>query len=116
MHHTHDAHLINGVAKALFTGAPSALLARTCGVPKATARSWRRRGRAPLSVLRQLHYLLQARVAEINDFWRQLGIEIARREGEPPRRRGFFVVDPLTGQNRQNRRGRPRRVVSRSGD
>jgi hypothetical protein len=34
--------------------------------------------------------------------------EIMRREGEGPVRRGFFRVDPLTGQNRQNRLGRPR--------
>jgi hypothetical protein len=34
---------------------------------------------------------------------------IAKREGEPPRRRGFFVVDPATGQNRANRLGRPKK-------
>jgi hypothetical protein len=55
--------------------------------------------------------MLQARAAEWNTLWREFGIEIARREGEAPRRRGFFVVDPTTGQNRQNRLGRPRRLV-----
>jgi len=29
----------------------------------------------------------------------------------PPHRRGFFVIDPLTGQNKQNRLGRPWRVI-----
>src|SRR5262249_55675480 len=32
-------------------------------------------------------------------------------EGEPPRRRGFFIVDPLIGQHRQNRLGRPKKQV-----
>ena len=42
----------------------------------------------------------------------ELEILIAKREGEPPRRRGFFVVGPATGQNKQNRRGRPKRHSS----
>jgi hypothetical protein len=41
---------------------------------------------------------------------RQLDILIAKRTGEPPRRRGFFVVDPATGQNKQNRLERSRRA------
>jgi hypothetical protein len=79
-----DARLIFRAAQALFAGAPNASLARVCGVPKATARSWRQgRRRAPLPVLRQLHSMLQARAAECDDLWRELGIEIPRREGEP---------------------------------
>jgi hypothetical protein len=39
---------------------------------------------------------------------RELDILIGKRMGEPPYRRGFFVVDPLTGQNKQNRLGRPK--------
>lgn len=109
----HDsADLLNRAARALFMGCPSALLALHCGVPaaKSTARSWRQgHRRAPLPVLRRIHRLLQERAAECYHLWRLLGIEIAKREGEPPRRRGFFVIDPITGQNRQNRRGRPRR-------
>jgi len=111
MQHRGDACLLDRAVRALFSGAPSALLAAEMSVPKATARSWRRHRRAPMPVYRRIHRLLQERAAECYDLWRLLGIEIAKREGEPPRRRGFFVIDPLTGQNRQNRRGRPRRAL-----
>ena len=37
---------------------------------------------------------------------RQLDILIGKRMGEGLRRRGFFVVELLTGQNKQNRLGR----------
>ena len=106
-----DACLLDRAVLALFPSAPSALLAAEMSVPKATARSWRRHRRAPMPIYRRIHRLLQERAAECNDLWRLLGIEIAKREGEPPRRRGFFVVDPATGQNKQNRRGRPRRSL-----
>ena len=36
--------------------------------------------------------MLQARAAESNDLWRELGIEIPRREGEPPRRRAVKLL------------------------
>ncbi len=115
MHHRHDAHLLDSAAQALFAGAPNALLARACGVRKPTVRSWRKGyRRAPLSVLRQVRLKLQARAAECNDIWRQLGIEIARREGEAPRRpRGFMEVRERDGpgsmpRDARNRRGRPR--------
>jgi hypothetical protein len=110
-----DAELINRAAVALFTGAPSALLARSCDarVAKATARSWRRRGRAPLPVLRRLRLMLQARCVECNELLRDLGIEIARREGEAPRRpRGFQIVADWDGtgvlRDRRWRGGRSR--------
>jgi hypothetical protein len=65
MPHPDDARLICRASEALFPGAPSALLARSCDkpVPKATARSWRQgRRRAPLPVLRRIHRLLQERL------------------------------------------------------
>ena len=65
-----------------------------------------------MPVYKRIHRLLQERAAECYDLWRLLGIEIAKREGEPPRRRGFFVIDPVTGQNKQNRLGRPKRDSS----
>jgi SNF2 family DNA or RNA helicase len=55
------------------------------------------------SRIRLLHAELQRRGAECFSTLRELEILIAKREGEPPRRRGFFVVDPATGQNKQNR-------------
>jgi len=114
MHRTYDAHLLDGAAQALFAGAPNALLARACSVPKETARSWRQgHRRAPLSVLRQLHLMLQARAAECNSLWREFGIEIARRQGEPPHRRGFMEIRERDGpgsvpRDARNRSGRPK--------
>jgi hypothetical protein len=117
MQHRDDADLINRAARALFTGAPSALLARSCDVrvAKATARSWRQgHRRAPVRVLKQLCLMLLARCVECNELLRDFGIEIARREGEPPRRpRGFQIVADWDGtgimRDRRNRRGRPRK-------
>jgi hypothetical protein len=62
--------------------------------------------------------MLQARCVECNELWRDLGIEIARREGEPTRRpRGFQVVADWDGtgilRDRRNRLGKCR-VQSRS--
>jgi hypothetical protein len=112
-----DAELINRAALALFRGAPNALLASECDalVAKSTARSWRRRGRAPVSVLRKLLLLLRLRCVECNELLRDLGIEIARREGEGPRRpRGFQIIADWDGtgimRDRRNRLGRPRKV------
>src|SRR5271166_3600121 len=86
MRHPHDADLIYRAAQALFAGAPNALLARECDklVAKATARSWRQgHRRAPVSVLKNLRLMLQARAAECYSLCREFDIEIARREGEP---------------------------------
>jgi hypothetical protein len=45
-----------------------------------------------MRVYRHIHRLLQERAAECYDLWRLLGIEIAKREGEPPRRWGFMEI------------------------
>jgi hypothetical protein len=117
MQHRDDADLINRAARALFTGAPNALLARSCEVlvAKATARSWRQgHRRAPVSVLKKLQLLLRLRCVECNELLRDFGIEIARREGEGPRRpRGFQIVADWDGtgimRDRRNRLGRPKK-------
>jgi hypothetical protein len=99
--------LLDRAALLLWPDAPSVRLAGIAGRPKSTARSWRSaRRRAPDRVLSLIRAELQARGSEIFSLLREFDIEIARRPGEPPRRRGFFTVDPLTGQNRQNRIGR----------
>jgi hypothetical protein len=121
MHRTGDARLLDRAARALFEGAPSALLARSCDtlVAKATARSWRQgHRRAPLPVLRQLRAKLQARAAECNSLCRDLDFEIARREGEPLHGRGFMEIRERDGpgtvpRDGRNRLGRPRRPKPR---
>jgi hypothetical protein len=121
MQHPRYADLINRAAHALFTGAPSALLARELGVfyPKATARSWRQgHRRAPLSVLKTLLRRLQARGAECHSLCREFDIEIARREGEPPSKRrgpGFMEIRERDGpgskpRDGRNRLGRPKKI------
>jgi hypothetical protein len=105
-----DSTIVDMAVGLLFPAVPNSLLGRAARVPKSTARSWRRHRRPPMSVLKLLRAELQRRGAECFSTLRELEILIAKREGEPPRRRGFFVIDPFTGQNRQNRLGRPRRL------
>src|SRR5215472_5706913 len=105
---TPDSTIVDTAVGLLFPAAPNSSLGRATGVAKSTARSWRRHRRPPMTALKLLRTELQRRGAECFSTLRELEILIAKREGEPPRRRGFFVVDPLTGQNKQNRFGRPR--------
>ena len=100
MHHPFDAGLIDRAARTLFAGAPTSLLARSCGVlvAKATARDWRRdRRRAPKPVLKRLRELAQIRAAECGVLCRDLDNAIARREGEFIPRRGFMEVRERDG-------------------
>src|SRR5215831_15381138 len=105
-----DSTIVDIAVGLLFPAAPNSLLSRMARVPKSTARSWRRHRRPPMAALKLLRTELQRRGAECFSTLRELEILIAKREGEPPRRRGFFVVDPATGQNKQNRLGRPKRI------
>jgi len=118
MQHPHYADLLNRAAQALFAGAPTALLARECGVfvAKATARSWRQgHRRAPVPVLKKLRLMLQIRAATCSSLCRDFDLEIARREGEPHWKRrgpGFMEVRERDGpgsvpRDGRNRRGRP---------
>jgi hypothetical protein len=119
MRHRDAARLIFRAAQVLFPDAPNAALARRCGVPKATVRSWRRgHRRPPKDVLEGIRLLLQARAAQCNELWREYGIEIARRDGEHFHRRGFMEIRERDGpgskpRDGRNRRGRPRRGVVR---
>jgi len=113
-----DAGLLDRAARLLFAGAPSALLADSCGGrwAKSTVRSWRQgHRRAPVSVLKHLHHMLQVHSAESNELWTLFGNEIARREYPPPTApRGFMEIRERDGpgskpRDGRNRRGRPRR-------
>jgi peroxiredoxin len=44
------------------------------------------------------------------DLARQLDNYIQQREREPPRARGFMLLDPATGLDKRNYRGRPRKL------
>ncbi len=59
--------------------------------------------------------MLQLRCVECNVLLRDFGIEIARREGEPPRRRGFMEIRERDGpgtvpRDARHRRGRPKKL------
>jgi len=111
MPHTDDARLLDRAARLLFAGMPTALLAGMARAPKATAKSWRQgRRRAPIRVVRQLLPLLQAHAAECNSLHRDIENWIFVREVEPRHRGGFCAIDPLTGLDKRNRRGRPSRT------
>jgi hypothetical protein len=74
----------------------------------------RRARGAPKPVLRQIRLMLQARAAECYALCGEFDREIARRDGEPPRRRGFMEVRERDGpgsipRDGRNRRGRPRK-------
>jgi hypothetical protein len=87
-----DSTIVDLAVGLLFPAAPNSSLGRAAGVAKSTARSWRRHRRPPMAALRLLRAELQRRGAECFSTLRELEILIAKREGEPPRRRGFFVV------------------------
>jgi hypothetical protein len=121
MQHPHYADLINGAARLLFAGAPTALLRRELDVfvAKATVRSWRQgHRRAPLHTLMSLRRMLQTRAAECFSLCRDFDLEIARREGEPPWKRrgpGFMEIRERDGpgsvpRDGRNRRGRPKKT------
>jgi hypothetical protein len=86
-------------------------------MPKATALSWRQgHRRPPKSVLEGIRLLLQARAAQCNELWREYGIEIARRDGEPVHRHGFMEIRERDGpgsvpRDARNRLGRPKRKL-----
>jgi hypothetical protein len=105
--------LIRASAIALNPTAPTAGLAKLAGRPKSTARSWCREDRRPpIAVLQALHAAMVRRHGELARLIVALERLIYEREREPKRRRGFFRIDPTTGQNRANRKGRPRKQTT----
>jgi hypothetical protein len=110
-----DSTIVDIAVGLLFPAAPNSLLGRMTAVPKSTARSWRRRRRPPMAALRLLRAELQRRGAECFSTLRELEILIAKREGEPPHRRGFMEIRERDGpgsvpRDGRNRRGRPTRT------
>lgn len=111
--------LLDRAALLLWPDTPNARLAGITGRPKPTVRSWRSaRRRAPAHVLSLIRIELQSRGSEISSLLRELDIELARREGEAPRRRGFMEIRERDGpgsipRDGRNRLGRPRRATTR---
>jgi hypothetical protein len=98
---------IREIARTISADRPVMFLADLARRPRATAKSWYTgHRRAPLSVLGRLRNEAESR--KYYDLVQQFEYLIRRRSYEPPRRTGFWIIDPVTGQNSANRRGRPR--------
>ena len=86
---------------------PIKLLVCLAHCPRPTAKAWYRgHRRPPVCIVQRLHDVAQDR--QLRDVARQLADYIQEREREPKHARGFMVIDPLTGQDKRNRRGRPK--------
>lgn len=103
------ATVIRSAARALNPDRPIVTLAALARAPRSTAKSWATGRRRPSVVtLKNLRDLLRDRQAVLFQLIPELDYVIMQREGEPPRRTGFNLIDPLTGMDKRNRRGRPR--------
>src|SRR5690349_16157422 len=101
--------LMCDVARQLSPRRPIMFLAELAGRPRPTAKSWiAGHRRPPMSVLERLRDLAKAR--GLVGLHQQLDYEIQQRKDVPRHRTGFWLIDPATGQNKANRRGRPPRV------
>jgi hypothetical protein len=75
---------------------------------RSTAKSWANgHRRPPIAALKVLLDLLKHRRATLYQLIPELEYVIMQREREPKHASGFMVRDPLTGQDKRNRRGRP---------
>jgi hypothetical protein len=103
--------IIRHAARELSPTRPIAFIAETVRCPRPTAKSWYTgHRRSPIWVLELLRDL--GRMKGLISLERELEHQIRKREYEPKRRTGFWIIDPLTGQNKSNRRGRPKRTES----
>jgi hypothetical protein len=89
----------------LWPGRYNRTLAEALGVPRATTRSWLSgKRRMPIARMREMADVLRHDMAVANTALAYLQVEIARREREPLKRRGFFVVKDRGDGIRRNAR------------
>ena len=106
-----SASVIRSAARALNPDKPIRTLASLVHCPRPTAKAWANgHRRPPVVVLKILRDLLKNRQAALLQLIDALEYVIMQREREPKHRTGFNLIDPLTGMDRRNRLGRPRRV------
>jgi hypothetical protein len=102
--------VIRHAAFALNPNRPIMMLAGLARGRRSTAKSWATGHRRPsIETLKILCYLLKERRAVLYQLISELEDLIMLREREPPRARGFMLRDPLTGMDRRNRFGRPKK-------
>jgi hypothetical protein len=101
---------VRWAARELNPDKPIKLIVQLANCPRPTAKAWYTgHRRPPIWILQRLHEV--ALVRQLRDLAGQLAYYICQREREPRHARGCMLIDPLTGQDKRNRRGRPRRAV-----
>jgi transcriptional regulator with XRE-family HTH domain len=111
---------IAAYARELWRGRHNSTLAERLGVPRTTAKSWLTgKRRVPIGQMRAMAEALRHEIGIAKSALSFLEVEIQRRECDPPRRRGFFVVKDWDGSgirtNRQWRGGRGRPPTANDG-
>jgi hypothetical protein len=83
---------VDEAARLIYGDARILGLSRDLSRRRLTVKSWlNATRRMPVVELRNIRQLLIAHTARCNSQLRELELLIARREGEPPKARGFFV-------------------------
>src|ERR1051326_142499 len=101
-------NFIRWAARELSPDRPIKFLVGLAQCPRATAKAWYSgHRRAPIWLFQRLRDVAQNR--QLRDLAGQLNDHIQQREREPPHARGFMILDPLSGMDRRNRLGRPRK-------
>jgi hypothetical protein len=103
-----EFNFVRWAARELSPDHPIKFLMELARCPRATAKAWYSgHRRAPLWLVQRLRDAAQDR--QLRDLAGQLNDHLQQREREPPRARGFMLPDRVTGVDRRNRRGRPRK-------
>jgi hypothetical protein len=106
-----SANVIRRAARVLNPDRPITALALLTRAPRSTVKSWATgHRRPPIVTLEILRDLLKNRQAALFKLIPELEQVISQREREPKHASGFMIRDPLTGKDKRNRRGRPRRM------
>ena len=96
---------------------PIMTLAGLARAPRSTAKSWATGRRRPsIVVLTILRDALQEHQSKLTAVLSELEHVIMKRDWESVRRSGFCSIDPLTGRDKRNRLGRPKKASGSTGN
>jgi hypothetical protein len=104
--------LVRHVAQQLSPQRPIMFLAELGRCPRATAKSWASGHRRPPIWVLELARDEITRIGGLFGLKQELDYNIRLRTDEPRQRTGFWIIDPITGQNKANRLGRLERATS----
>jgi hypothetical protein len=104
--------IVRRAACALNPDRPIRALAKLARRPRSTAKSWASdHRRPPIKTLEALREAIRQRQAILSALIPDLNHAIMSRGKEIKRRTGFCEIDPLTGRDKRNRLGRPKRAT-----